>query len=102
MNKPFGDAPQAWCASEATKAYGTGDRGKMATQALQLGVNYLTCPPIGWNVNSTQAQLKQQLTKHISKNIQPSGFLALPIFGWLLWQVLGGIISWAVGLLLER
>lgn len=84
---------RAWCKNEAVSAFGEGAKADTATDAFMLGVDYIHSMPIGCNIGDN---FENKVTNHIKCNLQPSGFLAVPIVGWLFWSILSGLISWAV------
>jgi hypothetical protein len=98
-------AIQAWGKSLAMKEY-DGDPKKVAIaeDAFGLGTDYIRSMPKGWNINNTHEEFHARCCEHIKANIntKPYGFIvAVPVVGFFIMQIIGGIISWAVGKLLE-
>ncbi len=97
-------AQKAWCYSQALCDFdGNEDKAKIATDAFELGVNYIHSMPIGCNIDNVN-DFEDRCYKHIESNIKakPSGFFLVPIIGgWFFWAVMSGLISWAVQRLMD-
>ena len=83
---------------EATNHFGDNKKGKMAGEAVGIGMDYLHSMPIGWNINDSQLDFERKLRRHIEANYKPkpSGFLPAIGLTWLFWTLVSSIISWAV------
>lgn len=78
-------------------------KAKIAAEAFSLGLDYVHSQPIGWNRNDTQDTFRRECGSYILANLKakPSGFFALPLFGWLFSQLISSLVSWAVKKLIE-
>lgn len=95
---------QAWGASEAQSDFANDKKKcKHATEALNVGIDFIHKMPIGWNINSNEETFRIRAEKYINANYnpKPSGFLPAIGIGWLFWQMVSAVIMWAVQKLLN-
>lgn len=94
---------KSWAQSEAKKNFDDERKVSMASDMVAEGHKFLQNQPIGFNLGDDPDKLEKKLRAHLKVTCEPQryGFFFVPIVGWLFWQILGGVISWAVQRLLS-
>lgn len=94
---------QAWGAEQAISEFGDTKKAKLAAEAFDVGINFAKRMPVGWNIDYGEKEFASRCETYVTANYKPKpyGFFMIPGFGWLFWQLISALITWAVSRLVN-
>jgi len=93
-----------WAYGMAQKEYDEDKKCNIAADYAMEAHKYLQNLPIGCNYGDDPNLVSKRVYAHVRANVKPQNYgfiVAVPILSWFVWQILGGIISWAVKRILD-
>lgn len=93
-----------WAYGMAQQEYDSDNKCNIAADYAMEAHKFLQNIPIGCNWGDSADLVRDRVTAHCTAAVKPQNYgfiIAVPILSWFIWQILGGIISWAVKRILD-